>query len=80
MKVFYILLNICFPYYSVIIPIYMETNGFISTFCFAIPISSPINLVCASISMCYILDIFSFGAGIASTFSCFWIPFGSFSS
>jgi hypothetical protein len=80
MKIFYILLNICFPYYSVIIPIYIETNGFISTFCSAILVSSPNNSICGFISRFYILDIFSFGARIASTFPYFWIPYGFFSS
>jgi hypothetical protein len=57
MRVFYILLNIYFPYYSVIIPIYTETNGSISMFYSTVPISSPINLVCDSIFRCCILDI-----------------------
>jgi hypothetical protein len=69
MKIFYILLNICFPYYNVVIPIYTKTNDSISTFCYTVSISSPNNSVCGSISKCYILDIAYFGVGIASTFS-----------
>jgi hypothetical protein len=80
MKVFYIFLNICFPYYKSIIPIYIKINGFIFTFCSVIPISSPIDSISGSISTCYILDISSYGAGIASTFSYSWIPFGFFFS
>ncbi len=80
MKIFYILWNICFPYYNFVIPIYIKTNGSISMFYFVVPISSPINSVCGFISKCYILDISSSGAGITSIFSCSWIPFGFFSS
>jgi len=80
MRIFYIFLNIYFLYYNSIIPIYIETNGSISMFCFAVPISSPTNLVYGYISRCYILGISSYSAGIASTFSCSWIPYGSFFS
>ncbi len=71
MKVCYILLNICLPYYSFIISTYTKTNGSISTFSFVAPISSPINLVRGSIS-------FAIVAKIASTFSCSWIFYGFF--
>jgi hypothetical protein len=74
MIVLYILLNICFFYHNVVIPIYTETNGFISMFCSIVSISSPINSICGSISKCCILDIFYFGIGITSTFSYSWIP------
>jgi len=39
-------------------PTYIEIGGFISMFCFAISISSPINSICGSISRRCILDIF----------------------
>ncbi len=58
-----------FPYYSYVIPIYTKTSGSISTFCSVVSISSPTNSVCGSISRCYVLHFFSFGVGIASTFS-----------
>jgi hypothetical protein len=45
MQVFYILPNICLPYYSSVISTYIRTNGFISTSSFTVLISSPINLV-----------------------------------
>ncbi len=80
MIVFYILVNICFPYHNVLIPIYTKTSGSISMFCFAIPISSPINLVCGLMSISCILDISSSGVGRASTFSCYWIHYGPFFS
>jgi hypothetical protein len=64
MIVFYILLNICFPYQNAIIPIYTKTNGFISTFCSVVSISSFINSFYGSMSKFCILDISSFGAGI----------------
>ncbi len=54
MRIFYILLNICLPYCSVVIPIYTKNGGSISMFCFIIPISSPTNLIYGSISRCYI--------------------------
>ncbi len=79
MIVFYILVNICFPYHIAIIPIYIETNGFICTFCFIIQISSPTNSICGSMSRYYILDISSSSARRASTFSCSWIPSSFFS-
>jgi len=80
MTIFYILLNICFPYHDVIIPVYTKTNGCISTFCSTITTSSPTNLVCGFVSRCCILDISSSSARKTSTFSCSWIPFGYFSS
>jgi len=80
MTIFYILLNICFPYHNVIIPVYTKINGCISTFCSTITTSSPTNLVCGFISRCCILDIFSSSVRKTSTFSCSWIPFGYFSS
>jgi len=70
MRLFYILSNIYFPYYNYVIPIYTKTISSISKFCFVLLISSPTNLVCGFISICYILDIISSGVGIASTFSC----------
>ncbi len=80
MKVFYIPLNICFPYHNDVIPINTKKNGFTYTFYSTVPISPTINLVCGSMSKCCILDISSSSVGIASTFSCSWIPFGSFFS
>jgi len=78
MIVFYILINICFPYHNVIIPIHIKTSDFICMFCFVVMISCPINSVCGSMSKCYILDISSTGVKKASTFYCSWITFGSF--
>jgi len=69
MRVFYILSNIYLPYYSFVIPIYTKTNGSISTFCSIVSISSPLISICGYISKCCILDISSFGVGIASTFA-----------
>ncbi len=80
MKVCIILLNICLPYYNFVISTCIRTSGFIFTSDSAIMFSSPTNLVCASISKCCILDTSSFGVGIASTFSCYWIFCGFFSS
>jgi len=45
MIIFYIFLNIFFPYHNVVIPNYIKTNGYISTFCFVVLISSPTNSV-----------------------------------
>ncbi len=56
MRVFYILLNICLPFYNFVISIYIGTNGFISTSCSAIMLSSPTNSVCGFIFRCCILD------------------------
>ncbi len=66
------------PYHSVVIPIYTKTNGSISMFRFAVLISSPTNSICGSMSKCCILDVFFYGVGIPSTFSCSWIPFSFF--
>jgi hypothetical protein len=79
MKVFYILLNICFPYYNVVNPIDTKTNGSIFMFCFAISISSLTTFIYGSISRCCIVDIFFSNVRIASTFSCSWIPSRFFS-
>jgi hypothetical protein len=48
MRVFYIPLNMCFPYDNSIIPIYTQMNGFIFTFCFVILISSVTTLTLGS--------------------------------
>ncbi len=81
MKVFYVMLNICCPTTETnVIPIYIETNGFISMFYYAFFISSPSNLVCGFISKLCILDISFSCVGIASTFSCSWILCDLFSS
>ncbi len=74
MRVLYILLNIYFPYYNFVTPIYTKISGSISTFCFAVLISSPINSICGSTSRYCIVDIFSSSIGITSTFLCSWIP------
>ncbi len=68
MKVFYILLNICLPYYSFVISTCTETSGSISISSSAFLTSSPTNSVCGSIFRCYILDTFFFGVGITSIF------------
>jgi hypothetical protein len=78
MKIFNILLNICFPYYNFVILIYTKTSGFTSMFYFVVPISSLTNLGCDSISRCCIFNISFYGARIASSFSYCWIPFGFF--
>ncbi len=70
MRIFYIPLNMCFPYDNFVIPIYTQTSGSVFMFCSAFLISSPTNSICGFISKCCILDISSFSAGIASTFSC----------
>jgi hypothetical protein len=73
MRVFYIFLNICLPYYNSVISTYTWTNGSTSTSDSAILISSPVNSVCNFISIAYV-------AKITSTFFCSWIVYGSCSS
>jgi hypothetical protein len=80
MRVLYILLNICLPYYNSIILTCIETSGSISIFSSTILLSSPTNLVCGFISRYYILYTSYFGVGKASTFSYYWIFYGYFFS
>jgi hypothetical protein len=70
MRIFYIPLNMCFPYDKFVILIYTQTSGSIFTFCYVFLIFSPTNSICGSISKCCILDISSSSARIASTFLC----------
>jgi hypothetical protein len=76
MKILYIFLNICLPYYSSIISTSTGTRGSISTFSSIVLFSFPINLIYGSISRWCILDTFSSSARLTSTFSYSWIIYG----
>jgi hypothetical protein len=59
MRVFYILLNICLPYYNFVISTYTITNGSISTYGSVVLISSPNNSIFGSISTASVIEITS---------------------
>jgi hypothetical protein len=73
MRVFYILLNICLPYYSFIISTCIATNGSTSTSDSIVLISSPTNLVCNFISTSSIVEITS-AFFIHELFVAFFLP------